>query len=115
LDYRDTRAVLSWWLNLFLVLREKKTDNAFRLLFASRTFLRSSSDVGTAWCAFAKADAGTSPVLVDEFDAGGFQSAANCQVIWQSHPCPTFLQLSSSNRCDAYGRGFGQIFGPPPN
>jgi hypothetical protein len=63
--------------------------------------------------AFSQPHPGTSTVLVDELDAGGFKYTANSQIIWSGHRRLTVTKFSTSNRTQADRRMPSQILGTP--
>jgi hypothetical protein len=50
-----------------------------------------------------QSNARTSAVLIDEFDAGSFQSAANCQIVSRCHGGVAFGEFSTADCAQAYG------------
>jgi len=51
--------------------------------------------------ALSQAYSGTAPILVYEFDAGGFQGATNREVVRCRHGRLAVGQLRAADRCDA--------------
>jgi hypothetical protein len=62
---------------------------------------------------FPQAHPGPTSIFINEFDAGSFQSAANCQVIGGGHRGLSFGELGPSNGGDADSGFAGEIFGSP--
>jgi hypothetical protein len=50
---------------------------------------------------FTESNTWTTPVLVNEFDASGFEGPTHCQIICRRHRCLAFCQFSASDGGDA--------------
>jgi hypothetical protein len=64
---------------------------------------------------FSKTYAGATAVLVNELDAGGFQCAANSEVVRCRHGCLVIAQFSAADRGHANRRFPREILSAPPN
>src|SRR5260370_19893628 len=60
-----------------------------------------------------QAHPGPAAILIDEFDAGSFQSAANRQVVGCRHRSFGLSKLRSANGGDPHGGFAGEILGTP--
>jgi hypothetical protein len=58
-------------------------------------------------------DARTAAIARDELDAGGFEGATDCSVIWRGQGSLVFAKLSAPDRCDPYLRLPSQVFRTP--
>jgi hypothetical protein len=67
------------------------------------------------FCGFSQAHSGTTPVLVDEFDAGGFQGSTNREVIRSRHRSLTINEFSTSDGCNPDRGLTREILSAPSN